>query len=311
MKIVSLLPSATEILCEIGLQDKLVGVTHECNYPPSVMSLPKVTTTLIPKDASSKEIDQQVNEYLAENAALYSLNMDVLESLQPDLIVTQALCDVCAVAESEVNAAACTLPGAPRVVNLEPMSLQDVYDTITLVGEETQHQAQAAKALKKLQQREHEVRQRSAQLHETAKPTVGFLEWIDPPFNAGHWTPELIAHAGGIDVLGNLNQPSETTAWERVLDADPDVLFIAICGFDLERTLIDMKIMASFNGYDQLKAVRTNRVYVTDGNAYFSRSGPRLIDSLEIMAHALHPNLHPAPPFALAAIKYQHDEKQA
>lgn len=305
MKIVSLLPSATEILCQIGLQDQLVGVTHECDYPPAVLDLPKVTITLIPKDATSKEIDQQVNDHLSENAALYSLNMDMLETLQPDLIVTQALCDVCAVAESEVNAAACTLPGQPRVINLEPMSLQDVYDTITLVGKETDHIDEAKNALEKLQAREQIVRARTQKISKAKCPTVGFLEWIDPPFNAGHWTPELIDYAGGIDVLGNLNQPSETTSWDRVRQADPDVIFVAVCGFSLERTLTDMDIMASFPGYTELNAVKTNRVYVTDGNAYFSRSGPRLIDSLEIMAHALHPDIHPVPLIADPAIIYQ------
>lgn len=305
MKIVSLLPSATEIICLFGLGDQLVGVTHECDYPESVQKLPKVTKTRIPTDISSGEIDTLVNEHLKENMALYSLRMDVLHDLQPDIIITQALCDVCAVAESEVKDAACELPGNPRVINLEPMSLEDVYATILLVGDNCDCPDAAKEAVAVLQQREQAVRQRTSDLIDASKlPRVAFLEWIDPPFNAGHWTPELIDYAGGIDVVGNLNQPSETTAWQRVVDSSPDVMFIACCGFSIERTMQDMKILEQYPGWQDLPCVINKRVYVTDGNAYFSRSGPRLIDSLEIMAHALHPGIHPLPNHLEAAISY-------
>ena len=303
MKIISLLPSATEIICSIGLEDQLVGVTHECDYPPAVVDLPKVTTTLIPKDATSLEIDGLVRERLETEKALYSLNMDVLNELQPDLIVTQALCDVCAVAESEVQAAACSLPNAPQVINLEPFSLQDVFDTIELVGDATGQQAAAAATLANLQQRCDAVVRRSEEHIPTeGRPRVAFLEWIDPPFNAGHWTPELIEMAGGIDCLGSKHQPSRTTPWESLVAQNPDVLFIALCGFDLQRTLADIEILKTFPGYSELDCVRNGRVYVTDGNAYFSRSGPRLVDSLEIIAHALHPDVHPLPDGLSAAL---------
>ena len=304
MRIVSLLPSATEIICLLGLGDQLVGVTHECDFPDEVKHLPKVTRTRIPKEASSKEIDQLVNEHLQDHQALYSLEMDVLHKLDPDIIITQALCDVCAVAESEVKAAACELPGNPRVINLEPMSLEEVYQTLLLVGENCQCADQAEKTVAELRQREQQIRTRSAQIPAEAKPTVGFLEWIDPPFNAGHWTPELISYAGGIDACGNLNRPSETLTWETVRKSDPDCLFIACCGFDLERTLEDMPILENYPGWAEMNCVKNKRVYVCDGNAYFSRSGPRLIDSLAILAHALHPDVHPLPDHLMPAINY-------
>ncbi len=295
MKIVSLLPSATEIICALGLQDELVGVTHECDFPPFVKDLPKVTTTLIPHDASSREIDRLVRERLSTQAALYSLNMPVLERLQPDLIVTQALCDVCAVAEAEVRSAACLLPGQPRIVNLEPMTLGEVFDTMRLVGDACSRSKIAEAAIAELQKRVDAVAERTQTIPNELRPRVGFLEWIDPPFCPGHWNPELIALAGGIDVLGQPNCPSRTLAWQEVIDAQPELLFISLCGFDVERSLQDIPILKSQPGYADLPAVKAGRVYVTDGNAYFSRSGPRLVESLEILAHALHPTLHPEP----------------
>lgn len=304
MKIVSLLPSATEIICLLELGDQLVGVTHECDFPDTVKRLPKVTTTHIPKDVSSQEIDRMVNEHLQDHQALYSLNMDALHELKPDLIITQALCDVCAVAEEDVKNAACELPNNPRVINLEPMSLEDVYQTILLVGDNCQCIDQAEKTVKALRQREQLIRKRSAQIPADKKPTVGFLEWLDPPFNAGHWTPELIDYAGGIDAFGNLNQPSEMLTWEKVIGSNPDVLFIAVCGYKLDRTLEDMTILENNPGWSDLHCVKNQRVYLCDGNAYFSRSGPRLIDSMEIIAHALHPQTHPLPDHLTPAINY-------
>ena len=303
MRIVSLLPSATEIVCQLGLQPQLVGVTHECDYPPGVSALPKVTTTLIPKHASSGEIDALVRERLVDNSALYSLNMEILADARPELIVTQALCDVCAVAETEVRAAARALPGGARVVNLQPMSLQDVFDTLLLVGKATDSLQRARDEVAALQARVDAVRARSRQLTAAQQPSVAFLEWIDPPFNAGHWTPELIAIAGGRDCIGNLHRPSVTTAWDAIVAAKPDVMFIALCGFDVDRARMDLPLLARNPGWATLPCARNRRVYLADGNAYFSRSGPRLVDSLELLAHALHPQIHPPPPTAARAIE--------
>jgi iron complex transport system substrate-binding protein len=293
MRIVSLLPSATEIVCALGLEDSLVGVTHECDYPPFVKGLPKVTRTLIPHDATSAEIDQLVRERLATSRALYTLDMEILESLRPDLLVTQALCDVCAVAEEEVRAAACTLPGQPRVVNLEPMSLEDVLQTLLAVGEVTGRVERARRVVAGLRARVAAVAERTEQIPAEERPRVAFLEWIDPLFNGGHWNPALVELAGGIDVFGNAGIPSRTRAWDELVASRPDVLFVACCGYAADRTVKDLPILARLPGWSDLPCVRASRVYVTDGSAYFSRPGPRLVDSLEIMAHSLHPRLHP------------------
>jgi iron complex transport system substrate-binding protein len=293
MRIVSLLPSATEILCILGLRDQIVGVTHECDYPPSVIGLPQVTSTLIPHEAESCVIDQLVRERLQTQRALYTLNFDLLASLRPDLLVTQALCDVCAVAEAEVIDAACRLPNAPQVVNLEPMSLADVYHTLLAVGRVTGVEARARQIVAGLQARVAAVAARTATV--TKCPRVAHLEWIDPIFNAGHWTPELIELAGGEDVFGNGGQPSRTKSWEAIVDAQPEVMTIALCGFGIARARDDLPILAAQPGWRDLPCVRGRRVFLIDGNHYFNRPGPRLVESLEIMAHVLHPTVHPLP----------------
>ena len=294
MRIVSLLPSATEIICALGLRAQLVGVTHECDFPAGVSELPKVTRTLIPHDATSSAIDALVREQLASEQALYHLDMPVLEALTPDLIVTQALCDVCAVAADEVMDAACRLPGNPPVVNLEPMTLDEVFAAILGVGEATGQTDRATEIVDGLRARVAAVAARSAGVPADARPRVAFLEWIDPPFNAGHWNPELIALAGGVDVLGSPGEASRTLRWDEVRDAAPDVLFIACCGYSEARARADLPILEALPGWADVPAVASGRVYVSDGNAYFSRPGPRLVDSLEILAEALHPALTPA-----------------
>lgn len=293
VRIVSLLPSATEIVCELGLGDQLVGVTHECDFPAFVAGLPKVTRTLIPHDAASREIDALVRERLQTQKTLYALDLPALERLRPDLIVTQALCDVCAVAEAEVTAAACSLPGQPRVVNLEPMSVQDVLDTLPAVARAAGVPDRAGPAVERLRRRIDAVAARTERVAD--RPRVVVLEWLDPPFSCGHWTPELVRLAGGDEVIARPGLPSRTLPWEEVVHARPDVLVVACCGFSVDRTLADVPGLAARAGWADLPAVRAGRVYVTDGNAYFSRPGPRLVDSLEILAHALHPDVHPLP----------------
>ena len=293
MRIVSLLPSATEIICALGLRDQLVGVTHECDYPGDVADLPKVTRTLIPHDASSLEIDGLVRERLKTQRALNSLDLPMLERLKPDLLVTQALCDVCAVAESEVHAAACSLPGRPKVVNLEPTRLNDVFDCLKLVGDAARVPDAAERAIADLKQRVNAVAIRTASIND--RPRVILLEWIDPPFSSGHWSPELMRIAGGIEGIGQEGQPSRSMKWDEVVAYDPEVLVIACCGFSTRRTLEDVPILLTFPGVADLICTRENRVWIVDGNAYFSRPGPRLVDSLEILAHILHPDIHPAP----------------
>jgi iron complex transport system substrate-binding protein len=312
MRIVSLLPSATEILALVGLADQLVGVSHECDYPSAVHKLPHVTRSAIGGGLPSKEIDRLVREQLETEQALYHLDLDLLRELKPDFIVTQALCDVCAVAASEVDAAACLLPGNPKVINLEPMCLEEVFETIALVGEETGHQQQASDALNQLRQRVATIRETAATIPEAERPRVAFLEWIDPLFNAGHWTPELIEYAGGIDCLGSKHQPSRTIPAQELVAAKPDVLFVAQCGFEEQRTEQDLPLLSSIANIEGLPCSQSGKLFYTDGNAYFSRPGPRLVDSLEIMAHALHPErfplpreLKPAQRFELTSTRYR------
>ncbi len=301
MRIVSLLPSATEIVCQLGLRDHLVGVTHECDYPASVLGLPKVTTSLIPHDASSHEIDLAVRERLKTERALYSLDLPTLQSLRPNLIVTQSLCDVCAVAETEVQHAAHSLPSNPTVINLEPSCLEDVMMCIRTVGEAASCSERAEIEIAALKRRVAIVSSRSLEL--VHRPSVMLLEWIDPPFCAGHWSPELVQLAGGREVIGTSAKRSQTTPWNAIVEADPEVLFIACCGFGVERTLKDIPKLQSYSDWGSLQCVREGKVFVVDGSSYFSRPGPRLVDSLEILAHALHPSIHPLPHGLIPALQ--------
>ncbi len=293
MRIVSLLPSATEIVCALGLENQLVGVTHECDYPPFVRQLPKVTHALIPAEASSGEIDRLVRQRLQTDRALYTLDLPVLQVLRPDLIVTQALCDVCAVAEDEVRAAACILPGGPRVINLEPQTLSEVLASIRQLATAVGVDRSAEEVLTGLTARVAAVVARTAGLQR--RPRVALLEWLEPPFSCGHWSPELVRLAGGIEGLGQEGRPSRTLRWEEVVAWQPEVVLIACCGFSVERTLRDLPLLRFVSGWQDAPAVGSGRVYVTDGSHYFSRPGPRLVDSLEILAHTLHPGVHPLP----------------
>jgi len=307
MRIVSLLPSATEIICSLGLEDQLVGVTHECDFPPSVARLPKVTTTLIPTDASSREIDSLVRDRLGAQSALYALDMDALEKLQPDLIVTQALCDVCAVAEEEVKSAACKLASLPNVLNLEPETLDEMLLSIRQVGVATRSEMRALAAIEALVGRIAAVVSRSQRV--THRPRVALLEWLDPPFSTGHWNPELVQLAGGIDGLGTAGEKSRVLRWEQVIAWQPNVVLISCCGFTAERTMQEIGVLQNVAGWDDVPAVRDGRVYVTDGSSYFSRPGPRLVDSLELLAHVIRPDVHLLPEWVQTPVRLsQHVE---
>ncbi len=293
MRIVSLLPAATEVVCALDLDEQLVGVTHECDFPPVVRQLPKVTRSLIPSAASSLEIDRLVRERSRTQSALYTLNVELLEELRPDLIVTQALCDVCAVAEDEVQAVACALPGNPRVINLEPQTIGQVFDSVRQVARATDTESRGASVVEALTERVNAVAERSAQLRSLAR--VAFLEWLDPPFSCGHWTPELVRLAGGVEGLSKDGERSRTLEWSTVVAWEPEVIVVACCGFDVDRAMKDLQLPHILQHWQPLSAARAGRLYVIDGSQYFSRPGPRLVDSLEILAHALHPDVHPLP----------------
>lgn len=305
MRIVSLLPSATEIICELGLREQLVGVTHECDWPASVRSLPKVTNTLIPTDATSAEIDALVRDRMGQQSALYTLDMEMLERLQPDLIITQALCDVCAVAEEEVKSAACRLASLPGVVNLEPETLDEVFTAIRTVAKETGQQAAGVATVAKLRERVERITSRTKAVD---RPRVALLEWIDPPFSTGHWNPELVRLAGGLDELGQEGSKSVTLQWKRIIAYKPEVVVISCCGFTVERTMQEVGVLANVGGWEDIPAVRDGRVWVADGSSYFSRPSQRLVDSLELLAHVIHPELFDLPDWVTPPVRLDHSQ---
>jgi iron complex transport system substrate-binding protein len=288
MKIVSLLPSATEIICALGLADQLVAVTHECDYPTYVTQKPFITRSLLPSDLTSGQIDQAVQGQLAADAhSLYHIDRDLLTKLAPDLIVTQQLCEVCAVAYDEVVEAVRGLPHPPEVLNLEPMSLGDVLSDIRRVGEATGHGREALQLVSSLENRITQVRREALKMK--YRPQVAFLEWIDPLFCGGHWNPELVELAGGVDPLGRRGLPSIRLDWEQVRAMHPEVMVISCCGFSASRAKEDLPLLKALPGWEDLPCVREGRVHVVDGKSYFSRPGPRLVDSLELLASLLRP----------------------
>jgi iron complex transport system substrate-binding protein len=284
-RIVSLLPAATEIVFALGLIDSLVGVSHECDHPPEARALPRVTHCDIHGGAlPSGRIDRWVSETLARTGTLYTMDEPLLRSLRPDLILTQRLCDVCAVGYGSVSAFAATLPGPPRVVNLEPLTLSEVFGDVRRVAAAAGAPERAEPVVASLLRRVEAVRARAAA--SPTRPRCLLLEWVDPPFASGHWNPELVEIAGGQEVLGWSGEPARRVGWDEVIRADPEVVVLACCGFDLPRTLQEIPLLR-----DALPAVRARQVYAVDGSDYFSRPGPRVVDSLEILAEILHPEL--------------------
>lgn len=296
MRIVSLLPSATEIVYALGLGDSLVGVTHECDYPTEVRARLVVTRSLLDHSTSSSaEIDEAVNQQLRDGLSLYALDQALLAELRPDMILTQALCEVCAVSYGEVERAVRDVSAgfgdlAPQVLSLEPAGLDDILKTITIVGTTLGVQQRAADVVAALRARTERVRERAALA--PRRPRVACLEWIDPPFGPGHWLPELIELAGGQPGLGKAHADSRRIAWDDVIAFAPEVIVVTPCGFDLSRAMEEaLRVLPYRTGWEALPAVRKDRVYVVDGNAYFSRPGPRIVDSLELLAELIHPDL--------------------
>jgi iron complex transport system substrate-binding protein len=277
----------------LGLQDQLVGISHCCDYPASVLDRPVMTRTSIPENAPSEVVDDQVRRYLGDHTALYQLNLDVLESAQPDVIVSQRLCDVCAVSSDDVMAAMDNISSQPVLVDLEPEVLADVFADIQRVGDALNSSRQAQQLITELHNRVNAVADRTRAIAVSDRPRVAMLEWLLPPFSSGHWNPELVELAGGIDCLGPKGKPSQTIQWEDVIAARPDVIVIACCGFDRERAGDDLERLENEPNWLKLMERVEGRVFLSDGNAYFSRPGPRLVDGMEALAHALHPQIHP------------------
>jgi iron complex transport system substrate-binding protein len=290
MNIVSLLPGATEIVYALGLGDSLVAVTHECDYPAAARTKPVITRSAISNTLSSAEIDAAVRGQISAGRSLYTVDRDFFRALQPDVVLTQRLCRVCAVDYDDVVAAARTLmPPGPRLVSLEPNSLTDVLENIRTVAEAVDEAERAIALCRELRTRIEAVRAITRQA--ACRPRVAFLEWLDPLFGGGHWTPEIIEIAGGTDGLGRKHQASTPVDWAEVVACEPEVLIVAPCGFSVERAWEEMPLLAARPGFAALHAAQTGRVFVVNGSDYFSRPGPRLVDGLELLAHLLHPRL--------------------
>ncbi len=288
MKICSLLPSTTEIVYALGLEDQLVGVTHECDYPPGARSKPVVTRSHIhPEEKTGTEIDQTVTETLAKGESLYALDVELLSKLEPDLIITQKLCAVCAVAYDQVVSVAENLPGRPQVASLEPTTLAEIFETIRRVGELTGTSSRADRVVGELKERVDRVRAKTSRA--PSKPRVLSLEWVDPPFGGGQWHPELVEIAGGEDGLGNPGGPSPRLDWKDVESFAPEVVVLMPCGFEVPRAAQEYARASLPKFWDGLPAVQSGRVFALNGNAYFNRPGPRIVDSLELLAGVVQP----------------------
>lgn len=289
MRVVSLLPSATEIAHFVGAGDTLVGVTHECDYPPGVEKLPKLTATPIDHRAmTSAEIDAAIGKYLTDTGSIYSLDARLLEELKPDLILTQGLCDVCAVSLSVVEQAAARLPKTPHVLSMNPTSLDEVLDITVEIGDAVGHGAEVRQKVAALYERLARVEEAVAG---RPRPRVGCVEWLDPPFSAGHWVPEMVRLAGGEELFAEASEPSARLSWQEVFQAAPEILALMPCGFDSARTLREARVLPDLPGWANLPAVKNGRVWAVDANSYFSRPAPRLVEGIEILARILHPEV--------------------
>jgi len=287
-RIVSLVPAATEIAAALGLMDDVVGVSHECDFPKEANARPRVTHCPVHNAGlTSREVDEWVHRALRDNGTIYTIDEPLLRTLRPDAILTQKLCDVCAVGYGTVARLAETLPGPPRVVNLEPSSLADIFENIREVAAACGVAERAEGVIANLSARVEAVRDRAAQIAD--RPRCFLMEWVDPPFCSGHWGPELVEIAGGHDPLGRKHQPSAQIDWQQVLDARPDIIVLALCGYDVDLARRDFELLRRFPGFDSLPAARAEEIYLVDASAYFARPGPRIVDSLELLAGILHP----------------------
>jgi iron complex transport system substrate-binding protein len=295
MRIVSLVPSATEILFAVGAGDQVVGVTHECDFPPAARELPRITGDLLPAGLEPAEVDRAVRSLTKEGRAIYELDEARLRALQPDLIVTQALCAVCAVSYEDVVAIAERLDSAPQVLALDPRTLGEVLGDVGAVAHAADAEAAGAALVAEAADRIDRVRHAVA-----GAPPVGVvaLEWLDPVYVAGHWTPQLVEHAGGVDLLGRAGEHSEVVGWAGIKAVAPEVVVVMPCGFDAERAQEQ-----AYDFGDELAELGARRVVAVDAAAYFSRPGPRLVDGLELLAHVLHPDLVQAPEGVSAALE--------
>ncbi len=296
MRIVSLVPSATELLFALGLGSDVIAVTHECDFPPAAQELPRVTRDVLPSGLSSAQIDAAVKERTLAGDSIYELDTDLLRDLRPDLIVTQALCSVCAVSYEDVRQIAEEIDTQPRVISLDPHTLGEVLGDARTLAQATDQKDAAVELVRDAAERIDRVRLATRGV--TRRPRVAALEWLDPPFAAGHWTPQLIEYAGGEDVLGFPGEHSEERTWDDVRASRPDVVIVMPCGFDAELAYREAEMHR-----DELVSLGAGEVVAVNAAAYFSRPGPRLVDGLELMARILHPQLVPESPAEILVVE--------
>jgi iron complex transport system substrate-binding protein len=283
MRIVSLVPSATETLFALGLGDDVVAVTHECDYPPEARELPRITRDVLPSGLSAAEIDAAVRERTLTGKSIYELDDELLRELEPDLIVTQSLCSVCAVSADDVRAIAEELDSRPRVISLDPHTLGEVLGDVRTLAQATDTKSAAVDLIRDASARIDRVR---LAVRGARRPRVVALEWLDPPYAGGHWVPQLIEYAGGEDVLGFAGENSERCSWDDVRAAAPDIVVVMPCGYDAEIAHREAEMHR-----DELASLGAGEVVAVDAAAYFSRPGPRIIDGLELLAYVIHPEL--------------------
>jgi len=287
-RVVSLIASATEILHALGAGKSQVARSHECDYPPAVKDLPSITRPKFKVEGSSADVDKAVRDLVERGLAVYDVNADALSELKPDVILTQDQCEVCAVSLADVERAVCNVIGSnPRIVSLRPHTLADIYRDIQRVADAIGRPEAGEDLVTSMQERFAAIADEVAGL---PLKRVAFIEWVDPPMSGGHWMPELTEIAGGISLFGTTGEPSPWITWKEVAAADPDVVIIAPCGYDIETTRREVRPLVRHSEWQQLRAVRNGQVFLADGNAYFNRPGPRLVESAEIIAEILHPD---------------------
>jgi iron complex transport system substrate-binding protein len=287
-KIVSLLAATTEIVCALGLEQSLVGVSHECDYPESIKKLPKCSDVRFIPGASSLEIDKKVKEILTDALSVYTVNKDIIQQLNPDIVLTQTQCEVCAVSLKDVELALDSLLDKhAEIISVQPNTLGDIFKDITLIAEKLDVPEAGLSLIESLEERIDIIRHKLQFMAD--KPTVACIEWMEPLMVAGNWLPEMVEIAGGRPVLAVNGKHSPFITWETLQAENPDVIIITPCGFDIERTLKEIDVILSLPGFAELKAVKNNRLYIADGNQYFNRSGPRIVDSIEILAEIIYP----------------------
>jgi iron complex transport system substrate-binding protein len=289
-RIISLLPAATEIVCALGLEHNLVGRSHECDFPESVKSLPVCSEANFADDLSSLEIDIKVKEILTEALSIYTVKREVIKELSPDVVITQAQCEVCAVSLKDVEQALDNyLDKESSIVSLQPNKLDDIFDDIKTVAQALDVIHAADVLIEDLQERIDIIRHKLKYVE--SRPTVACIEWLEPLMVSGNWIPEVVNTAGGSSILAEAGKHSPFVKWEDIQQANPDVIVVMPCGFSIERTMKEMNILLELPGFADLSAVKNNRLYITDGNQYFNRPGPRIVDSIEIISEITHPKL--------------------